>query len=163
MLPVDGLADMEALSYTWGSFEKSATLTVGTVSGFVITRNYFAALRGLRRSEGCRRLRTDAICINQTDNTEESRQLPLMETIYARATKILVGTCASIQGSRNLNIRALVSIRPKLASCVVDFSYEKIGNGVTFSADQPKRLPDADRLSQTQRTASCFVATTSQP
>ncbi|KAK6827041.1 hypothetical protein RU639_004503 [Aspergillus parasiticus] len=84
----------EALSYVWsgdqeGSAEqrKEMKLHGHTVA---ITANLHAALVNLRDHQLERVLWVDAICINQEDMDEKSKQVPLMRTIYAQADRVIV-------------------------------------------------------------------------
>ncbi|KJK60776.1 Heterokaryon incompatibility protein HET [Aspergillus parasiticus SU-1] len=84
----------EALSYVWsgdqvGSAEqrKEMKLHGHTVA---ITANLHAALVNLRDYQLERVLWVDAICINQEDMDEKSKQIPLMRTIYAQADRVIV-------------------------------------------------------------------------
>ena len=79
----------EALSYTWG--DNAALKTVHTTEGRLkITENCFRALEDLRCEGRDRVLWIDAICINQRSNLEKNHQVPLMNRIYAAATRVLI-------------------------------------------------------------------------
>lgn len=55
-----------------------------------ITQNLYAALLRLR-DHGCSRtLWVDAVCINQEDEKEKEKQIPLMAEIYAKAFRVVV-------------------------------------------------------------------------
>jgi hypothetical protein len=54
-----------------------------------ITQNLFDALTRLRCVKA-RNLWVDAICINQSDVEEKSRQIPLMKHIYELATQVVI-------------------------------------------------------------------------
>ncbi|KAF2691459.1 heterokaryon incompatibility, partial [Lentithecium fluviatile CBS 122367] len=78
-----------ALSYVWGD----ATITPGTVSiddhALLVTENLHAALRRLRwhaysKDQAPLLIWADALCINQTDQKEKERQIPLMGKIYSK-------------------------------------------------------------------------------
>ena len=70
----------EALSYTSGSQEDSANLVIEGIDGgeLSVTRNPNEALSYLSLRDASRVLWVDAICINQNDLDERSRQLTLM-------------------------------------------------------------------------------------
>ncbi|KAI1127311.1 HET domain protein [Nemania abortiva] len=79
----------EALSYVWGSPEKSQIIY--TETGFIdITRNLHAALLRLRDRTFPRIIWADGICINQDDSTERACQVQSMAMIYAIATRVVV-------------------------------------------------------------------------
>ncbi|KAH8763885.1 heterokaryon incompatibility protein-domain-containing protein [Hyaloscypha finlandica] len=89
--PVDRLEDhnYEALSYFWG--ERPGTITeLSTGKPIHITANCEAALRRLRYENDTRLLWVDAICINQPDKSELSKQVEIMPEIYTSADKVIV-------------------------------------------------------------------------
>ncbi|KAF2173960.1 hypothetical protein M409DRAFT_16229 [Zasmidium cellare ATCC 36951] len=86
--PID-CPPFEALSYVWGDTTEQCVISVNA-KPFCITMNLAAALYRMRSPDGPRVLWVDAICINQQDNNEKSRQVSLMENIYQRATRVLV-------------------------------------------------------------------------
>ncbi|KAH8900257.1 HET-domain-containing protein [Thozetella sp. PMI_491] len=73
-----------ALSYVWGKY--SAPRDVLHCNGYQIdvTRNCWSAMYHLTKS-GPLTIWIDAICINQADDDEKSRQIPLMSKIYSSA------------------------------------------------------------------------------
>jgi Heterokaryon incompatibility protein (HET) len=81
----------EALSYTWGSPTDICPVPID-INGrekFVST-NLEAALRVLRLRKSPRTLWIDALCINQEDDSEKSRQIPLMGSIFASAFQVVI-------------------------------------------------------------------------
>jgi hypothetical protein len=74
-----------ALSYTWGTDtpEKPTLLLDG--HRLEVRKNLYEALEQLRWTDHPRRLWIDAICINQKNDTEKDKQLPLMSEIYSKA------------------------------------------------------------------------------
>lgn len=85
---LDGRTVYKALSYAWG--DASLTLPI-LVNGEAchVTVNCHAALCRLREiGESC--LWIDAICINQQDDREKSRQVALMRDIYHFAAEVIV-------------------------------------------------------------------------
>jgi hypothetical protein len=78
-----------ALSYTWGSSKTPAAMICNGV-GFPIRANLDGALRALRDFEGTDQyLWVDAICINQSDNDEVSKQVSNMFVIYEKAMRVV--------------------------------------------------------------------------
>jgi hypothetical protein len=67
----------EALSYAWGSQEKPHYIELDEGS-LPITDSLFKALVRLRLPRRARVLWADAICINQENNAEKSKQITLM-------------------------------------------------------------------------------------
>jgi hypothetical protein len=88
----------EALSYTWG--EPDAVKDIELNGSCVpIRENLWSALVSLRDAREERVLWIDAICINQADVEERSRQVQLMHFIFFRAEAVIVwlGTTESAQ------------------------------------------------------------------
>jgi len=88
--------DYEALSYTWGTRDESANIKVNA-QWFPVSPNLLAALKQLRLNHGKngepkRMLWIDAICINQSNNSEKSHQVMRMKDIYVNASNVLVWT-----------------------------------------------------------------------
>lgn len=77
-----------ALSYTWG--DPSVTIPI-LVNGYeyCVTQNLALALLQYRQT-GKHRLWIDAICINQKDGEEHSRQIQLMRFIYENARLVVI-------------------------------------------------------------------------
>lgn len=79
----------EALSYVWGSPDRSRSIIIG---GYMlhVTESLYAALLHLRGRQLDRILWVDAISINQDNDSEKSKQIPLMRMIYAQARRVVV-------------------------------------------------------------------------
>jgi hypothetical protein len=79
----------EALSYTWGTEPENSTITL---NGFTLSvrLNLLEALLALRRREETRFLWIDAICINQSDVHEKSREIQRMRQVYAQASNVVI-------------------------------------------------------------------------
>jgi hypothetical protein len=79
-----------ALSYTWGApgDDSPAPIILNGCSARV-SRNLDAALRALRGLEPLV-LWVDALCINQQDNDEKSKQVAIMGLIYEKAKQTLI-------------------------------------------------------------------------
>lgn len=79
----------DALSYTWGTTEKVATITVdGGIMG--VTTNVYEALQQIRSSYESRYLWIDAICINQDNLRERGHQVQQMSVIYQKAERVVI-------------------------------------------------------------------------
>ena len=78
----------EALSYVWGSSELPETLHLPS-GNLKITRSLATALRRLRLPDQSRLLWVDAVCINQSNDTERGRQVAQMAKIYRHAVKVV--------------------------------------------------------------------------
>jgi len=81
-------APFVALSYCWGD-PKITTAIIVNNKEFQVTVNLEAALRELRQTLSLQPVWIDALCINQADAIEKEQQIPLMGTIYSRATRVL--------------------------------------------------------------------------
>ena len=83
-----------ALSYVWDQEEPTDSIkihTTGHSAGVMhITPNLLAALRQLRISTSVKIVWIDAICIDQANTQEKSRQVSLMADIYRRAEHVCV-------------------------------------------------------------------------
>ncbi|KAF2097552.1 HET-domain-containing protein [Rhizodiscina lignyota] len=88
----------EALSYTWGEprLVKSIELN-GRL--FRVTKSLHAALRHLRDARNPRVLWIDAVCINQKDDAEKSKQVARMADIYRTASRVLAWLGSSTNDS----------------------------------------------------------------
>lgn len=79
----------EALSYAWGTSEKSHVVFHGK-ERIPVTENLHAALKQFRFPDEPRTLWVDAICINQQDVPERNQQVQIMGTIFKNAECVLV-------------------------------------------------------------------------
>ncbi|KAF4990903.1 hypothetical protein FDECE_14211 [Fusarium decemcellulare] len=101
----------EALSYTWGEPNLREVLTVSHGKEILhVTENLRDALRRLRLLDKPRRLWVDAICINQEDESDKGRQIPMMSQIYRAATGVCVWLGNFPRQARNL---ALIKDMPR--------------------------------------------------
>lgn len=79
----------EALSYTWGDETIRRKILIDG-HDFTVAQNLFDALVHLQHPSEERILWIDAICINQSDVAEKSKQIGFMPFIYMRAKQVLV-------------------------------------------------------------------------
>lgn len=115
-LSSDDLVEYEALSYTWGEPEFTETLHViedqYKTSIVKITANLSDALQRVRLSDRKRMLWVDAVCINQQDDSDKSKQIPAMAQIFSGASHVLVWLGTSPQGEIALaNIKKALRFR----------------------------------------------------
>ena len=94
ILTKDYVPAYEALSYTWGSADGPIDLLVNVSRGpdqfLPLTQNLECALQHLRYVDKPRTLWIDAICVNQQDVSERSKQVARMADIYSLAKEVLV-------------------------------------------------------------------------
>jgi hypothetical protein len=81
--------DFEALSYTWGDgkFTKALHTEDGDLK---ITETLEAALKQFRNQDTPRFLWADAICIDQSNDKEKSKQVAFMGDIYKAAKTVMI-------------------------------------------------------------------------
>jgi hypothetical protein len=83
----------EALSYTWGTEEATSVIQIYAdeeIYKVHITPSLASALRQLRQPHGPRLLWIDQLCINQSDHSEKTSQVPNMASIYNEAFNVCV-------------------------------------------------------------------------
>lgn len=113
----------EPLSYTWEDYDTVQPPDGNTKDYFHttlclmdtgvclnLTSNCAKALRSVRRSTTDRTIWVDAICVNQDDPEERSRQVDMMKDIYATAFTVLVylgGESKDDDGSSNIAMSLL--------------------------------------------------------
>jgi len=84
--------DYVALSYTWGDASVTREIFINGTSVH-ITKNLEAAIRTLREKAPIRagfKVWVDAICIQQCNIEERNRQIKRMQTIYQKASDVVV-------------------------------------------------------------------------
>ncbi|KAL5313158.1 hypothetical protein ACEPPN_018891 [Leptodophora sp. 'Broadleaf-Isolate-01'] len=87
---LDECPDYEAISYTWGERDPYIPVEIGG-QGFVLVTATVDELLFYRRSIfGDKLFWIDAVCINQKDNIERAKQIPLMFEIYQNSARVLV-------------------------------------------------------------------------
>ncbi|KAK4118215.1 HET-domain-containing protein [Parathielavia appendiculata] len=81
-----------AMSYAWGPPEPTREIMVnGRI--VVVRANLEAGLREFRKLDYFRlggKIWVDSLCINQADDTEKGKQIPMMASIYCNAANIIV-------------------------------------------------------------------------
>jgi hypothetical protein len=78
-----------ALSYAWGSEEDPKQITLNGVV-IALRRNLYDFLVHALRQGWTRQLWIDALCINQIDEAEKSKQVAMMGEIYSRSSRVLI-------------------------------------------------------------------------
>jgi hypothetical protein len=86
----DGLNGLpyDALSYTWGTNEKTKPIILNG-KRFMVTENLYSVLQCLRFKNEDRILWIDAICIDQSHVAERNHQVGHMASIYCDADRVL--------------------------------------------------------------------------
>jgi hypothetical protein len=79
----------EALSYVWGDLSGTRSILLDGIQ-FEVRSNLYAALLQLRDYSFPRIIWIDAICINQSDDTERGLQIQSMAKIYGKAKCVIV-------------------------------------------------------------------------
>lgn len=92
--PLNDHPEYETVSYVWGGEIGDSTpcrpVYVGRFWDVILaTRNCSALLHNLRRPRVRRVIWVDAICINQTNNTEKPAQISRMGDIYANCERVV--------------------------------------------------------------------------
>ena len=87
-----------ALSYVWGDPGKTYPILV---DGYQVqaTENMYQALLQLQRAANSYTLWIDALCIDQTNNSEKSVQIQLMKRIYSQAAHVFIWLGLEDEGS----------------------------------------------------------------
>lgn len=86
---LDQEPDFEAISYAWGSSDKTHTILCDG-RRMAITKNLHTCLLQTRLPDRTRRLWADSICINQDDPKEKGHQVGMMSRIYSEARRVLI-------------------------------------------------------------------------
>jgi len=89
VVSLDDNPTFEAISYSWGNPFPSCQIICSGKS-VSITQNGYNAVRSLLCNSRISTIWIDAICINQSDDAEKNRQVPLMRDIYGRAKRTYI-------------------------------------------------------------------------
>jgi len=79
----------EAISYTWGS-DLTYTVIDCDGNGLDVRANLAILLRRLRSPSDTKRLWVDALCIDQSDEDEQSEQVRRMDSVYRNAGRVVI-------------------------------------------------------------------------
>lgn len=142
---------LHSSSYAWGSRDEPVHIEVGSSGTHTlsVTRNLGTALLYLRYHDRPRKLWIDAICVNQNDLEERSRQVPRMSDIYSKASRVVVWLGQATKHTP----AALETVEHIASKVVIDF---KRGTMCSASSKHSERhwgdryidLPDKRRVSQ---------------
>ena len=143
-LTADNPPTYEALSYVWGSLEDPIDIHVG-VQTLAVTRNLAEALPYLRYKDRPRILWIDAICVNQQDLDERSRQVRRMADLYRLADRVVVWLGLNKKDSKYA-LRLLEELSSKIT---VDWLHQKMEPASNSAdkhwADLDEELPYGDK------------------
>lgn len=123
--------DYEAISYVWGDPNDRALLRVEDAE-FSVTANLALALRYLRLPHEPRTLWADAICIDQNNIDERSRQVQLMKEIYSSCVRDLVWLGESNESTQS-GIDGLMHMKSLNLQRLTDQGYKDFNNGAALS------------------------------
>src|SRR4051812_48535540 len=84
----EGGLPYDALSYVWGSTEKTSRITVNG-NKLYVTENLLVALQHLCLKDDIGLLWIDAICIDQANLDERGHQVRNMSNIYTEAERVI--------------------------------------------------------------------------
>jgi hypothetical protein len=131
--------DYEALSYAWGDRKDTVKVECNGQS-LQITRNLHAALARLQPSEeeGPRTLWVDAICINQEDSAEKSKQILLISRIFTNAQEVLIWL-----GEDDENSGIAFEAMKEIADLAADL--RKIAEEEVVEAMRPRELEHVEK------------------
>jgi hypothetical protein len=87
--PLANKPSYKALSYAWGSPKATRPVLVNDCQ-HQVTVNLESALRRLRRADSEITFWIDAICIDQSNNTERTQQVNLMHDIFSSTEEVIV-------------------------------------------------------------------------
>ena len=134
----------EALSYVWGSQEKPIDIQVG-VQNLAVTQKLAQALSYLRYSDKPRTLWIDAICVNQQDLKERSRQVRRMADLYRLADRVVVWLGPGDKAS-GYGVRIFKDLSSKITVDWIQVTMKPTSNGAEKHwADQNEYLPYGDK------------------
>ena len=104
----------KALSYTWGSSEKTQKIALNG-KRFMVTENLYSALKYLRSPQKDQIFWIDAICIDQNHISERNHQVSHMSSIYHSADSVTFWL-----GEPTYETDRLISSLTQLQACVSD-------------------------------------------
>jgi hypothetical protein len=88
-ISLDNPEPYAALSYAWGDATRRKSIPVNGYP-IAITESLHSALKNMTAVASPLNIWADAICINQSDDSERSQQVRVMGEIYSRAAGVLV-------------------------------------------------------------------------
>ncbi|OAL53533.1 heterokaryon incompatibility, partial [Pyrenochaeta sp. DS3sAY3a] len=89
-ISLDSPEPFDALSYVWENDSSALNTGIPSSKQLEISKSCYIALQNLRDHHRVRTIWVDAICIDQTNNSEKNMQIPLMKEIYGKARKVYI-------------------------------------------------------------------------
>ena len=89
----------QALSYTWGDNQLTRTIFCDG-KRLAVTENLYLALRKLRDTHPFVPLWIDAVCIDQSNVSERTKQVRLMKQIYQKAEQVIIWLGEEVETDR---------------------------------------------------------------
>jgi hypothetical protein len=147
---IDDLPQFSALSYAWGDNVDTAEIMIAG-QRLSITKSLETALKALRSRDRLEYFWIDQISINQEDNVEKSRQIPLMGYIYSRSAQTIgwFGEATAESGNAMNYMQDVGAKAEKLG--LTDLDYEKFALLLAEQADMDKGMVDAGGVNETLR------------
>ena len=143
-LDPDNPPTYEALSYVWGPQENPIDIHVGLQS-LTVTQNLAELLPYLRYRDKPRTLWIDAICVNQKDLKERSRQVGRMANLYRLADCVVVWLGPGKSDS-SYGVRLLEELSSKVTVHWTRQTMEPASNGADKHwANMNEELPYGDK------------------
>ena len=131
-----------ALSYVWGDQTEQKPLLINDSEAY-IGRSLYDALINLRRRDTSLRIWVDAVCINQNDLEERSRQVQRMGDVYAAAKEVFIW----LGKARGLS-RTLEDVREWMAHATLPRPGDKLAARLTPDQRRSKMPALWDLLSR---------------
>ncbi|KAL3427255.1 Heterokaryon incompatibility protein 6, OR allele 6 [Phlyctema vagabunda] len=105
--------DYEAISYCWGPSHVVDRVVCNNKTYLPLNQSLSSALKHFRHLEKPRLLWADAICIDQSNADEKSKQVNMMRDVYRQARRVLVWLGEEGEGEK---VKPLVDFARKLAT-----------------------------------------------
>jgi len=134
-----------ALSYVWGTNDRTKELM--TPDGVIrITPSLSVALRHIRKRTVPLVLWVDAVCINQSDNTEKAEQIRLLPTIFQNAELTLAFWAGSdMSGPNDAAVEMLRRVQAKMRLQDLEAKRD-LGSDSGVSEDEDSTLEEVELL-----------------
>jgi hypothetical protein len=111
-----------AISYVWGSSEHNSTILLNGKE-YKATASALIALKGLRSKWRKKKFWIDAICIDQTSDTDKAEQIAIMADIYRNAKQVTVWLGPDEHGALALSLVRRLWIRTRIKDVMGASSY----------------------------------------